>query len=78
MNYEDGILVEPGDVVRIDRRDRGRVVASMDTGKYLPENESWAYLGEGIMVETDFAGLVNYTTQTAATIELLERPPSPG
>jgi hypothetical protein len=78
MNYEDGLLVEPGDVVRIDRRDRGRVVASMGTGKYLAKNESWAYLGEGIMVETDFAGLVHYTTQTTDTIELLERPVSPG
>jgi len=77
MNYEDGILVEPGDVVRIDRRDRGRVVASIDTGKYLPDNESWAYLGEGIMVETEFAGLVHYTTKTTDTIELLERPVAP-
>jgi hypothetical protein len=36
-------------------------------------SESWAYLGEGVMVETDFSGLVHYATQIMDTIELLER-----
>lgn len=46
--------------MRIDAKYQGRVLASMDTGKYLPGHEGWAYLGEGIMVDTDFAGLVHY------------------
>ena len=77
MNHADGVRVEPGDVVLIDRRDRGRVVASMDTGQYLLEGETWAYLGEGIMVDTDFAGLVRYTMQATDAIELLERAAAP-
>jgi hypothetical protein len=76
MHYADGALVEPGDVVRIDGRDGGTVVASMDTAKYLPGRESWAYLAEGVLVDTDFGGLVHYTTRTLDTIELLERPPA--
>ena len=56
----------------IDRRDRGRVVASMDKGQYLPENEARAYLDEGIMLDTDFGGLVHYTKQTTQAIELLD------
>jgi len=46
----------------------------MDTGKYLPGEEGWAYLGEGIMVNTDFAGLMHYTPETAEDFALLERP----
>ena len=73
MNYPDGALIEPGDVVLLDGKDRGRVVASIDTSRFLPEHGSWGYLGEGIMVDTDFAGLVHYTSQTIGTIALLER-----
>ena len=73
MNYADGLLVEPGDFVVLDGTDRGRVVASIDTGKYLSGHDGWAYLREGIMVDMDFAGLVHYTAQTIGTIALLER-----
>jgi hypothetical protein len=36
MQYADGVVIEPGDIVRIDSAYRGCVVASMDTGRYLP------------------------------------------
>ena len=72
MNYLDGTLIEPGDVVLLDGKDRGRVVASIDTGRFLPEHGGWGYLGEGIMVDTDFAGLVHYTSQTIGAVALLE------
>ena len=49
----------------------------MDTGQYLLEGETWAYLGEGIMGDTDFAGLVRYTMQATDAIELLERAAAP-
>ncbi len=75
MNYFDGALIEPGDVVLLDGINRGRVVASIDTARHLPEHDGWAYLGESIMVDTDFAGLVHYTSQTIGTIALLQRPP---
>jgi len=73
VKYADGSPIEPGDVVLLDGVDRGRVVASIDTAKHLPDHGGWAYLGEGIMVDTEFAGLVHYTTQTAGTISLVQR-----
>ena len=38
----------------LDGVDHGRVVASIGTGRHLPEHDCWAYLGEGIMVGTAF------------------------
>jgi hypothetical protein len=58
--------------MRIDIQYRGRVIASMDSGRYLPGHESWAYLEVGIMVDTDFGGLVYYTTETAEEFELIQ------
>lgn len=73
MKYVDGADMKVGDIVRIDGTYRGRVIASMDTNEYLPGEDSWAYLGAGIMVDTDFAGLVHYTTATAENFVLIER-----
>jgi len=78
MQYSDGTSIEPGDIVRIDGRYRGRVVASMDSGRYLPGYESWSYLGRGIMVDTDFGGLVHYTAEATDSLDLTERPPRHG
>lgn len=68
-----GTDIRVGDVIRIDVQYRGRVVASMDTGEYLQGEDSWAYLGEGIMVDTDFAGLVHYRDETAEDFVLIAR-----
>jgi hypothetical protein len=76
MKYADGSAIRPGDLVRIDGQYQGRVIASMDTGEYLPGEEEWAYLAVGIMVDTDFGGLVHHTDETADTFELLARPKS--
>lgn len=46
----------------------------MDTARYLPGEEGRAYLGGGTMVDTDFAGLVHYTAETAEDLALIERP----
>ncbi len=73
MQYPDGQLVEPGDLVQIDSVYKGRVLASMDTGKYLPGQESWAYLGIGIMVDTDFGGFVHYTQENTDALVLIQR-----
>ena len=74
MKYADGTDIQPGDIIQIDSNYRGKVIASMDTGRYLPGEEGWAYLREGIMVDTDFGGLVHYTTETADDFVLLDRP----
>jgi len=42
MKYADGRDIEPGDIIQIDTNYRGKVIASMDTGKYLPGGEGWA------------------------------------
>ncbi|MFD0740534.1 hypothetical protein ACFQZQ_14715, partial [Lysobacter koreensis] len=76
MKYADGTDIEPGDVVQIDWIYRGRVIASMDTGKYLPGEEQWAYLAQGIMVDTDFGGLVHYTPEATDDLVLIDRPTS--
>ncbi|MGR4877810.1 hypothetical protein [Pseudoxanthomonas sp. LARHCG66] len=73
MKYADGTDIKPGDVVQIDTQYRGRVIASMDTGEYLPGQDGWAYLGTGIMVDTDFGGLVHYTAETADDLVLMQR-----
>jgi hypothetical protein len=77
MKYADGNEIKPGDVVKIDTRYCGTVVASMDLGEYLPGHEQWAYLEEGIMVDTDFAGLVHYTSDATDELVFLKHPDSP-
>jgi len=73
MEYENGCLIQVGDIVTIDDKYSGQVVASMDTATYLPGYESWAYLSEGIMVVTNFAGLVQYTRQATDRLVLKTR-----
>jgi hypothetical protein len=63
MLYADGSTPAPGDTVRIDGKYRGVVVACIDQGLTLPGHEKWLYLGNGIMVDTDFGGMVHYTKQ---------------
>ena len=49
-------------------------MASMDTKRALPGwEEDWDYLEKGIMVDTDFCGLVHYTTDATDELVLLER-----
>ena len=73
MRYADGQLIAPGDTVEIDGQYRGRVIACMDTNRCLPGAEGWAYLETGIMVDTDFGGLVHYTDLQADQIVLITR-----
>lgn len=73
MNYADGSPIQPGNLARIDGQYQGRVVASMDSSRYLAGHESWAYLGTGIMIDTNFGGLVHYTEAATDTLELLSR-----
>lgn len=74
MKYSDGRDIEPGDIVRIDGAHRGTVVASMDTGRYLPGHEHFSTLKEGIMVDTSFGGLVHYTSDATDELVLVARP----
>jgi hypothetical protein len=79
VQYADGQEARAGDVIQIDTRYRGKVIACMDTADYLPGHENWSYLGTGIMVDTDFGGLVHYLQESAQAEELvlLERGAAP-
>lgn len=74
MKYENGDVIRAGDLVTIDDRFEGQVIASMDTSDFLPGYEDWAYLPSGIMVMTNFAGLVHYTSE--ATDKLVLKSPT--
>ena len=75
MKYSDGNEAMLGDVVAIDGPYRGIVVACIDRNEYSPEHsrEHWSYLGKGIMVNTDFGGLVHYSDGTQEQIALVSR-----
>jgi hypothetical protein len=75
--YEDGNEAMAGDLVHIDVKYRGTVVACMDRNEYLRDQEQWAYLREGIMIDTDFAGLVHYGTDMAEGLVLVKRAANP-
>jgi len=75
MRYSDGSEARIGDIVAIDTRHRGNVVANLDSDQFsdaFPRDE-WQYLERGILVETDFAGLVHYPDCEHEDIRLLER-----
>lgn len=73
MKFDDGQYIALGDSICIAGAYRGRVVACMDTGGYLPGQEGWAYLREGIIVDTDFDGLVHRMEPAADQLKLIER-----
>mgnify|MGYP003585238720 FL=1 len=73
MKYKNGDDIRPGDKVAIGGQARGTVVASMDTQEYLPGAECWAYLARGVMIDTDFGGLVHYTASSVEELTLMGR-----
>lgn len=77
MRYSDGNEAMIGDQVQIDGQYKGTIVACMDRDEYSPEHPAaqWAYLRHGVMIETDFAGLVHYTEPLYEDIALVRRTP---
>ncbi len=75
MRYSDGHEAHIGDHVAIDEKYRGTVVACIDLGEYSIDHpkEQWSYLRRGIMVNTDFGGLVHYPDALNERIVLLRR-----
>lgn len=66
-----------GDKVLISGKYHGVIVADIDNGRYSETNpkEQWEYLGSGVMIDTDFGGLVHYQQENmdGETIELESR-----
>jgi hypothetical protein len=75
VNYSDGNEARLGDHVAISGKHRGVVVACLDRNEYSPDHprEQWAYLGKGVMVNTDFGGLVHYADSTLEHMVLVSR-----
>ena len=74
MRYADGYEAKVGDKVAIDEKYRGVVVADIDGGEFSERYSSgWGYLKSGILVDTDFGGLVHYPNAEHEHIVLLER-----
>jgi hypothetical protein len=62
MKYPSGDEVRIGDRLRIGPSLLGTIVCSIDSGEYSPDypKEQWAYLGRGVIVLTETAGLIHY------------------
>ena len=76
MRYRDGQQVRAGDVVTLYGKHRGTVVGCITTAEYVAPHahEQWGYLGDGVMVDTDFGGLVHFPGADAdQDISLLHR-----
>jgi hypothetical protein len=71
MRYPDGQDVRVGDVVTIDQNHHGMVVGCVGDGCYLPPQtkEQWGHLGKGILIDTNFGGLVHYPDEAALASE---------
>ena len=77
MKYADGKEAKVGDHVVIDSKYNGIIVANIDDNNYSTEylNEQWSYLNSGVMIDTDFGGLIHYSQEYVASekIELKQR-----
>ena len=70
MRYLDGNEAAFGDVIAIDTTHRGKVICCIDASPNSPNFDQWGYLGVGIMVDTDFGGLVHYTREAIDNLAL--------
>lgn len=59
MNYPNGESVQIGDTVYLGGNQSGVVVGIIDDGEYADgyREEDWKYLGNGLIVSTDFGDL---------------------
>ena len=76
MKYSDGKNIKLGDKVLIDGKYHGVVVANMDDSEFSEEQpkEKWEYLRSGVMIDTDFAGLVHYQQENLETEDIVLAP----
>lgn len=62
MKYGSGEDICIGDQVSIDTKYSGTVVANIENGEYSNDysKEQWVYLKVGVLIDTDFGGIVHY------------------
>ncbi len=73
--YQSGDHVLLGDNVRLAAGDCGVVVAviEIDLFSQLYPRKEWAYLGSGVLVESERAGLIHYPTPFSSDVPLASR-----
>jgi hypothetical protein len=74
MRYPDGQEIRLGDRMALWDGSEGTVVCSIDTDQYSPDypREHWAYLGNGILIESTNYGLV-HCIESEGEMRLLAR-----
>jgi len=75
VKYLDGSEILVGDVVSIDGQHWGTVIASFDSRQFseeFPERE-WFGPDSGVVVSTDFAGVVHYPSSDHVHFALVRR-----
>ena len=79
MHYADGQEIKVGDTVVIHAADSGVVVACFDTRAFSDtcSEAEWGYLTSGVMIDTDFAGLVHYDDDPVTAVRLAARGKAP-
>ncbi len=62
MIYLNGETVQVGDRITIKAKYEGKIVAIIDDDQYSEEcsKEKWSYLISGLLINTDFGGIVHY------------------
>jgi hypothetical protein len=67
MRYHNDQPIHVGDVVTIDVRHEGTVVACIEDGIFLHPHaqEQWTHLDKGVLIDTSFGGLVHYVDEAA-------------
>lgn len=78
MRYHDGQPIHVGDVVTIDVRHEGTVVACIEDGIFLHPHtqEQWTHLHDGVLIDTGFGDVVHYADEgalEAAQVRLAQR-----
>ena len=75
MLYTDGQRMRVGYAVVIDAQHRGVIVACLEEGEYAPglPADEWSCLARGVLVDTDFGGLIHYPDATHAHFVLAAR-----
>jgi hypothetical protein len=75
MNYSDGAEAMLWDEVLIAEKHKGIVVACIDSGQYSKDHpeSNWSYLVLGVLIDTDFGGLIHYKESASENIALVKR-----
>ena len=65
MKYPDGKIIKVGDRVKLWKGCHGVVVACIDKDEFSSDypKVEWEYLKNGVLIDSDQAGLIHYLDQ---------------